>query len=118
MIVLCVVQLTSIVKLEVPVLEGLHFHMRVFHPFRPLKGFLLALQDLKPAQTHPAQPGQQQQQQQQLIPAEQLQAVGDRARKLIECSFYTDCCLLYTPSHIALSALIVAGEEKNLNVEE
>lgn len=84
---------TQIVKWEVPVLEGILFHLMVFHPYRPLVGLIQAIESWKP----------------EFGPVlRQMQPV---AQDLIMKSYYTDLLLLYPPSQIAVAALQKAASQ-------
>eukprot|EP00457_Paulinella_chromatophora_P005096 gb/GEZN01005110.1/.p1 GENE.gb/GEZN01005110.1/~~gb/GEZN01005110.1/.p1 ORF type:complete len:551 (-),score=56.57 gb/GEZN01005110.1/:124-1776(-) len=76
----------TVVGLEVPVLEGLCFHLRCFHPFKPLTGLLLAMDP--PLST------------------EERTVVEDKAKQFLLTSLFTDASLLYAPSQLAMAALI------------
>jgi len=89
-------RLKAMVKTEVPLLEGLRFHLRLYLPFRPLRGLRLELQNKFPE-----------------ISASKWEALELEGFKILESSFYTDVCLLYPPSQIALAAMHkVAQPEK------
>lgn len=87
---------TTIVEFEVPVLEGLRFHLLVFHPYRPLRGLCKEIQKWEPK-----------------IGEEVLQEVRERAVECIEKSYYTDLQLRKTPSQIACAALHKVAREQN-----
>lgn len=76
----------AIKALELPLLEGVRFHLRFFHPYKPLDALARRLA--------PAVGGDDL--------AEQLLV---RARKLVRFSLYTDMMLLEPPSRIALAAM-------------
>jgi cyclin H len=81
-------QAAQLVQWEVPVLEGIRFHLLVFHPFRSLSGLFDALEKWRP--------GQMKQKKIELHEA---------ALEVIKASYFTDLVLLFTPSQIALAAL-------------
>jgi len=88
------IKLETLVKMEVPLLQGLKFHLRVYHPFRPLAGFLIKLREL-----------------------DSEVEVGEfekEATNFIHHSLFTDACLLHSPSQIALAALSKAAAKKKI----
>lgn len=91
-------QVAEVVKWEVAVLQGIQFHMLVFHPYRPLQGLVEALTAWRP--TSKASFGQ----------------LYQRSLALIQDSYYTDLCLLHAPSQIALAALLKASRDQNSTV--
>jgi hypothetical protein len=44
----------AVKNLEVPLLEGIKFHLRVYHPYRPLRGLLQTIKQV--TQENPAAP--------------------------------------------------------------
>lgn len=90
----------QLVKWEVPVLEGIKFHLLIFHPFRSLSGLFDALEKWKPGQ----------QSKQKKI------ELHETAHEIIKASYLTDAILLYTPSQIALAALRKAAASRNFEL--
>eukprot|EP00808_Paulinella_micropora_P030743 g50848.t1 len=78
----------TVVSLEVPLLEGLMFHLRCYHPFKPLLGLILAMDPP--------------------LGKEERPVVEEKARKMIVWSLLTDAMLLHAPSQIAMAALAQA----------
>lgn len=78
---------SQLVQWEVPVLEGIRFHLLIFHPFRSLSGLFDALEKWRPNQ-----------EKQKKI------ELHDAALEVIKASYFTDLVLLFTPSQIALAA--------------
>lgn len=89
-------QAEQLVQWEVPVLEGIRFHLLIFHPFRSLSGLFDALEK--------SSPGKMKQQKIELHEA---------ALEMIKASYFTDLVLLFTPSQIAFAALRKVALAKN-----
>eukprot|EP01083_Nonionella_stella_P144380 450703_1 len=85
---------SDIVSLEVPLLEGIKFNLLIFHPYRPLNGFMDEMKSLKLSA-----PGD-------LLPA---------AHAFIEACLCSDCALSYAPSVVALAALSHSARERKLD---
>ncbi|GAB5355447.1 hypothetical protein AAMO2058_000206300 [Amorphochlora amoebiformis] len=88
-------KIAHIIDQEVPVLEGLNFHLKILHPRRPLQRFC------------------------NLVAASPIgKSISTKLRKkamiLIKHSYYTDASLLYPPSQIALCSLILVNRKEKL----
>ncbi|CAK9046274.1 Cyclin-H, partial [Durusdinium trenchii] len=86
---------SAIVENEIAFLDGVRFHLVVFHPLRPFEGFVEGLRT--------AQPGRE----------PLWAAVDQRGRAVLEDSLFTDACFLFTPTKIALGALLVGLEDQD-----
>eukprot|EP01051_Picozoa_sp_SAG22_P015478 SAG22_NODE_2026_length_3120_cov_2.341278_2_plen_461_part_00 len=90
----------AVVEHEMVLLSVLEFQMVVFHPYRPLRGFL---SQAKEWAAQPARKGQ--------LPAgPELDSLEKRAFGLIGSVFTTDIPLLYQPAQVALACLFKAVE--------
>ncbi len=78
----------SILQYEYLILQSLRFSLRCHHPFMPLYGFYLDIQDLLPK-----------------VDLKRLTKSCDKAREYISESLFTDVFFLFTPPQIALSCL-------------
>ena len=78
----------SILQYEYLILQSLRFSLRCHHPFMPLYGFYLDIQDLLPK-----------------VDLKRLTRSCDKAREYISESLFTDVFFLFTPPQIALSCL-------------
>jgi len=79
----------AILKLELPLLQGLHFDLQVFHVHKALEGIMSNF----------------------TIKDSVLSDVRAKANLLLDAFLATDAILLFTPGQIALKALIVAHPE-------
>lgn len=78
------------------ILPGLHFHLKVYHPYRALHGFITDLQDNNP---------------QQHIFTDTL---WSSAKEQLDISLTTDLILLYPPAQLALAALLQAAQKHGI----
>lgn len=85
--------------LEVPALEGVDFHLKVYHPMRPLKALLPALSKVDG------------------VTAEAIGRLGNRAMDMFPDLMRTDAPLSYPPAQIAAAALIAANREEKVTSE-
>jgi len=84
----------QILNNELMVLEGVNFHLNVYHPYRPLYGFVSSLKD----------------KQSQAL----LEKLWSGAKDLVSHSMLSgDVAFLYPPAQIALAALRVAARTEN-----
>ncbi|XP_038079051.1 cyclin-H-like [Patiria miniata] len=84
---------------ELLVMQELDFHLTVHNPLRPLEGFLI---DIKTRFTSLSNP-------------EQLRKPAD---EFLQRSFASNVCLLYTPSQIALTALVTSAAKQQVNIDK
>jgi len=80
---------SALLKMELPFLEGIRFHLRIFLPYRPLDGFLKLLH----------------------LSDDVLSNLKARAELIIEHSFLSDVSFILTPAQVALCGLLKAAEE-------
>lgn len=83
---------------ELPLLEILHFHLTVHNPYRPVEGLIIDIKTRCPEISDP-----------------------EKLRKgletfLLNC-LHTDACLVFSPSQIALSALVSSGANCGINLD-
>eukprot|EP00467_Chlorarachnion_reptans_P015740 CAMPEP_0114502970 /NCGR_PEP_ID=MMETSP0109-20121206/9392_1 /TAXON_ID=29199 /ORGANISM="Chlorarachnion reptans, Strain CCCM449" /LENGTH=389 /DNA_ID=CAMNT_0001680955 /DNA_START=26 /DNA_END=1195 /DNA_ORIENTATION=- len=94
------IKLKRLVNQEVAVLEGLRFHLKIYHPRRAVESFISRLKATYPA-------------------AEEFDNVMQIALKLLSNSVHTDIQLLFPPSQIALASILIAsreiGDNDNIN---
>eukprot|EP00462_Mataza_sp_D1_P012048 CAMPEP_0175168118 /NCGR_PEP_ID=MMETSP0087-20121206/28763_1 /TAXON_ID=136419 /ORGANISM="Unknown Unknown, Strain D1" /LENGTH=412 /DNA_ID=CAMNT_0016458169 /DNA_START=40 /DNA_END=1275 /DNA_ORIENTATION=- len=92
-------KVSDIVECEVLVLEGIKFHLRLYHPFIPLVGLA---EEMKCKNKDGWDESK-------------YVLVKQNANKLIESSFFTDCVLCYPPSRIAMAALAQACKDSKVS---
>ncbi|EGG13784.1 hypothetical protein DFA_11545 [Cavenderia fasciculata] len=98
------VESKDIADLELPTLEALRFHLLVYHPFRPLYGYLLDINDLQSQSSTSSLPW--------LSKASfTLDQTYEKCKPLILKSIMSDCCFIYHPHEIALACLDLAWPE-------
>lgn len=85
---------SDIISLEVPLLEGMKFSLYVYHPYRPLNGFMSEMKAQELA-----------------APADLLPA----AHAFIEACLRSDAIFVFSPSVIALCALVHSARAKGLD---
>ncbi|GAM27978.1 hypothetical protein SAMD00019534_111540 [Acytostelium subglobosum LB1] len=92
------IQPKEIVEMEIPLLEALAFQLVVYHPFRPLYGFLLDINEMMTMSNN---------QYQTWLNAStfSFNDLYHEATKHIQRSLLTDCSFLYHPYLIALACL-------------
>jgi len=81
----------QIIKLEIKVMETLKFQFVIFHPYRPLEGFVIDIS------THNQYPN--------------MDKIHACAITLLDLAMITDLVLCYPPSQIALASLKLAFRE-------
>ncbi|XP_022085238.1 cyclin-H-like isoform X2 [Acanthaster planci] len=84
---------------ELLVMQQLDFHLTVHNPLRPLEGFLIDIKTRFSSLSNP----------------EQLRKSAD---EFLQRSFASDVCLLYTPSQIALTALVTSAAKQRVNIDK
>ncbi|XP_049851913.1 uncharacterized protein LOC126328056 [Schistocerca gregaria] len=85
-------EIKNMIEIELPIMAGINFDLQVFLPFRPLYGFVLDLQDVVP-QPDPSY----------------YSSLYSKAHSILLHSMRTDAMFLYSPSQLALAALISAS---------
>nr|XP_060617731.1 cyclin-H [Anolis sagrei ordinatus] len=90
--------LEQILEYELLLIQELNFHLIVHNPYRPFEGFLI---DLKTRYSSLENP-------------ETLRKTAD---DFLNRAALTDACLLYTPSQIALTALLSSASRAGINME-
>lgn len=98
--------LDKLLQSEIRFLQGIKFHLVVFHPHRPLAGFIQILS--KEMDTDSSISSSD---------SEPMKALKRRSEDMLEASLLTDCALLYPPSQIALAAVVKAAEELDAESE-
>ena len=86
----------EVVRLEVPLLEGLGFHLRCWHPHRAVRALVRGGAE------------------REKWTAQQRTEVEERSLALIAAAYLTDAVLLHSPSHLALAAVSLAVEQLQL----
>jgi len=79
---------TDVLTYELVILHILKFHLKIYHPYRSLYGFIADMQA------------------KQLATSQQLEEVWQSGLKFIHKSLITDLQYLYSPSQIALGAIV------------
>jgi cyclin H len=86
----------TIVETELLLLDGLGFHLTVYHPHRSLLGFILDMTEKN---------------------KKNYDQLRDAAKTLLNYSLLTDACFLFPPSQIALAAMLSAARTLTLEAE-
>lgn len=81
----------DISKYELIIINQCKFHLRIWHPVRPLNGLIIMMKEKYDT----------------IISS----TIEQRALQLIDTAYYNDCTFLYPPSNIALAALYAAIHE-------
>jgi len=84
---------------ELLLMQQLNYHLTIHNPFRPLEGLMIDIKTRFPS----------------LRDAERLRPGVD---EFLEKVFYTDAILVYSPSQIALAAIIHSASAMKENVDE
>ncbi|KAI9597555.1 cyclin-like protein [Syncephalis fuscata] len=92
----------SVTDMEMIVCESLKFHFTIHQPYRPLYGFFLDLQVSCRVMGG--------------LSMDILRTTYDHAIKWVSTSLFTDVCLLYQPSQVALAAWRLAANETGLDI--
>ncbi|XP_070545779.1 cyclin-H-like isoform X2 [Ptychodera flava] len=83
---------------ELLLMQHLNFHLIVHNPFRPLEGFLIDIKTRVPA-------------------ISDAEALRKSAEEFLLRSLATDICLLFTPSQIALAAILHSASKQGANLD-
>ncbi|KAL3885288.1 hypothetical protein ACJMK2_025371 [Sinanodonta woodiana] len=87
-----------ILGFELLLMDKLHYHLTVHNPFRPLEGFLI---DLKT----------------KFKGVDDVEKLRKGAEEFLDKSLSTDACLLFSPSQLALAAVLSSGSKEGMNLE-
>ncbi|NWI86427.1 CCNH protein, partial [Pitta sordida] len=90
--------LEQILEYELLLIQQLNFHLIVHNSYRPFEGFLIDLKTRYPVLENP----------------EVLRKTADDFLSRVAL---TDACLLFTPSQIALTAILSSGSRAGINME-
>ena len=92
----------AISEAELVLLNGNEFHLQIYHPFRPLNGWL---RDIRKKSS--------------LLPADtsSYEKIGKCAENWIKKSLFTDLVYLHSPSQVALGALRTACRDANIVID-
>ncbi|KAM5193472.1 cyclin-H [Mantella aurantiaca] len=90
--------LEQILEYELLLIQQLNFHLIVHNPYRPFEGYLIDLKTRYPVLDNP----------------EMLRKTADDFLTRVAL---TDACVLYTPSIIALTAVLSSASRAGLNME-
>jgi len=88
---------TVILSLEAPIMRHLHYHLIVHSPYRPLEGHFIEMKTSCPA-----------------IP--KVESMRPGCEDFLWRSLLTDACFYFTPTQIALAALVHSGELLNYDI--
>jgi len=91
--------LTLVQESELLLLQGTRFHLMLHHPYRPLKGWLASVKEFNPA----------------LLKDGALEA---RAQACLNRSLHTDAVFTHAPSRVGLAALVAAGDQEGIDLDE
>ncbi|KAJ7529386.1 hypothetical protein O6H91_15G047200 [Diphasiastrum complanatum] len=93
-----------VLKNELTVLQGLHFDLIVYAPYRSLDGFLFDMENFVQGTNNSS--------------TQKLQELKEAAKFVVDTVILTDCPLLFTPGQLALAALRKANlEERAVDFE-
>ncbi|XP_054162810.1 cyclin-H-like [Oppia nitens] len=84
---------------ELLLMQQLRYHLNVYNPLRPIEGFLI---DLKTRYGQHCDP----------------EMFRPHIDYFIDSSLSTDACFLFSPSQIALSAIVYAASKFNVNLDD
>ncbi|XP_069483691.1 cyclin-H isoform X2 [Ambystoma mexicanum] len=90
--------LEQILEYELLLIQQLNFHLIIHNPYRPFEGFLIDLKTRYPMLENP----------------EVLRKMADDFLNRVAL---TDACLLFTPSKIALTAILSTASRAGINME-
>ncbi|XP_078531462.1 cyclin-H [Lissotriton helveticus] len=90
--------LEHILEYELLLIQQLNFHLIIHNPYRPFEGFLIDLKTRYPMLENP----------------EVLRKMADDFLNRVSL---TDACLLFTPSKIALTAILSTASRAGINME-
>jgi cyclin H len=90
----------EIVKLEVPVLEGIEFNLKVFHPHRAIRGLVRQLQQHYKTESNDQQTNDME---------AHIAAIHQHALQYCNFVYRTDATFLATHSQLALIAIVCAA---------
>lgn len=88
----------TVLSNELLLMKKLRFHLTVHLPFRALEGFLIDIRARYP----PAR--------------DKLNTMSPEIDDFLDKSMFTDACFLYTPSQIALAAIVHSAEKCNVDL--
>lgn len=100
------VALSEIIAAEVQLLEGIHFDLLCFHPY---KAVLALTEDLRTYLK--SDKGQSLVEHERILSGQDLKPIYDKARIWLEDAMVSDLPLLYSPGQIGLASMMVAQEE-------
>ena len=89
--------LSIVQESELTLLQGTRFHLMIHHPYRPLRGWLHALEKYEPSILTPA--------------------ASQRALECIHRGLHTDAVFLQAPSRLALAALLAGCDAEGIELD-
>ncbi|NWH84096.1 CCNH protein, partial [Aegithalos caudatus] len=90
--------LEQILEYELLLIQQLNFHLIIHNPYRPFEGFLIDMKTRYPV-------------------LENLELLRKTADEFLNRVALTDAYLLFTPSQIALTAILSSGSRAGINME-
>ncbi|RWS30286.1 OTU domain-containing protein 7B-like protein [Leptotrombidium deliense] len=87
-----------VLNYELLLMQQLKYHLTVHNPYRPIEGLMI---DLKARCLHVGDP----------------ERFRNYIENFIESSYFTDACFLYSPSQIALAAIVYAATKYDVNLD-
>lgn len=88
----------AILSFELILIQQLNFHLTIHNTFRPLEGFFIDVKTRYPSLKSP-------------------EGLRNHAKDFLVQSLSCDVGLLYSPSQIALSALLAAASKEKVNID-
>ncbi|KAK5576268.1 hypothetical protein RB653_007409 [Dictyostelium firmibasis] len=97
---------SDITNLEVIILESLNFNLIVYHPFRPMYGYILDINDNFSLYNNTNG-----------ITPVKFDTLWETCKKSIQKSLFSDCCFEFHPQIIALACLNLNWDGFNMYIE-
>ena len=106
----------DIIPTEVALLEGLHFQLRCFHPYKAVVALTEDLRTFlktKAGQALFVRLGGDANNSNHLISGQDLIPIYERARSIVDRAIVSDIPLLYAPGQVGLAALMLAQQQQS-----
>ncbi|KAM9962183.1 hypothetical protein ACTFIR_005078 [Dictyostelium discoideum] len=97
---------SDITNLEIIILESLNFNLIVYHPFRPMYGYILDINDNSSIYNNTNG-----------VSPIKFDTLWETCKKSIQKSLFSDCCFEFHPQIIALACLNLNWDGFNMYIE-
>lgn len=87
----------AILWLEPVLMKELNFHLTIHNPYRPLEGWIIDIKTRSPELGN-------------------IESLRGRACEFLDRCLHSDCSLIYSPSQVALSALLDSASNTKINL--